>query len=71
MLGLVKGFLRAKPFAGFRLVLADGRKLEVTDRWQVATGLSEIRYLFPRSDHGLTIETNRITALEPLGELKQ
>jgi hypothetical protein len=71
MLGQLKSFLGARPFTGFHVVLVGGGKLDVTDRWQVAVGLTEIRYLVPRSDRGTTIEVDRITALEPLEELKQ
>ena len=66
MLERLKEILRAKPFGAFRLVVANGETFEVSERWQIAIGLTQIRYLFPRSDRGATLQIDDVTAIEPL-----
>jgi hypothetical protein len=66
MLERLREVLRAKPFGAFRIVLASGDIFEVSDRWQLAIGLSQVRYLFPRSDRGATLRLSEIFAIEPL-----
>lgn len=66
MLDRLKENLRAKPFRSFRIVVANGGVFEVSDRWQIAIGLTQFRYLFPRSDRGATFQIDEVTAIEPL-----
>jgi hypothetical protein len=66
MLQRLKEILRAKPFGAFRLIVLNGDRFEVNDRWQIAIGLTQIRFLFPRSDRGATLKIDDVTAIEPL-----
>ncbi len=71
MIAELKRMLAASLSRAFRLVLANGSRFDVVDRWQVAVGLTQVRYLYPHSDRGKTLDLGAINALEPLEELKQ
>jgi hypothetical protein len=66
MLDCLKEILRAKPFRSFRIIVVNDGIFEVRERWQVAIGLTQIRYLFPRSNRGATLKIDEVTAIEPL-----
>ena len=64
MVNDLKSNLARKPFAAFRIVLKDGARYEVTNRFQIAIGETTFLYCFPHSNRNTVLHLNQIAAFE-------
>ncbi len=62
----LKTLLRNKPFAPLGISLIGGTSLEVTSRFQLAFGRSQMTYMYARSDRSETITYEQIAAIKQL-----
>jgi len=60
----IESLLKRNPFEPFRIITSSGDRYEVTNRFNLAIGQSQLAYFFPRSDRWALIRLNQITEIE-------